>query len=354
MDNGTSNKASCCLYLDSHDVTAVRNIRYLSDWSKSDPQPDFEIVVGYSENLDIANLAKLYPDIRWCRFLRPPMNRFFLYHTLSKKIRSKIFIFISSYVLVTKRDLMALANNSLKKDVLFSYMGNPRLLFLRSGSLIRNKKSQFFHKFGYCLNEARSEIYSVLNYPVRASSIEMFAFHTDNFKTALKSLETKEKYQLFRERFSINHYKSYIHPKSRSKNVWPENVRAYFDFMAIYMASRSKMKIHSPGRGHGRWLIPTHAGFFPFFLIHKQIFLLAKLIYLDRYVWKLVNYKRVLLAVSYLAWIPFFVLSYQGYRDAWMLILFFVGLNMPLLWQSCLASSRFKLRHLAKLFLILF
>ena len=343
MNNETPAKASCCLYLESQHSVALRNVRYLSNWSKSDPQPDFEIIVGYSSNLDIANLAKLYPNIRWCRIFRPPVNRFFLYHTLSKKIRSKIFIFISSRILVTKRDLLALANNSLKKDVLFSYMENPRPVFLKS---YKNKLS---HKFGYCLNEARSEIYSALNHPFQISSIEMFAFHIDHFKNALNSLELREKYQLFRERFSINHHNPYAPDiQGASEN----NFQAYLDFIFPYMAAQSKMKIHSPGRAHGRWVIPTHAGFFPMFLVYKQVFLLTKLIYSDHYILRLVNYRRVLLLVSYLSWVPFFILSYHGYQNTWMLILFFIGLNFSLLFKSSRAS--FKFRHLTKLFLILF
>ena len=139
-------------------------------------------------------MAKLYSNIRWHRLQKKPVNRFFLYYELSKKIRSKVFIYISSHILIMQNDLIALANNALKANVLFSYLEPPPPVFLKS------YKNKFFNQFGYYLNDARSQIYTSLNRPFKTSSIEMFSFHIDHFVNALKKLTSKEKYQLFRER----------------------------------------------------------------------------------------------------------------------------------------------------------
>ena len=358
-------QASCCLYLTSNNQVSLRNIRYLSNWLNTKPQPVFEVIVCYTANLDIAKMSKLYPNIRWYRLQKKPVNRFFLFVELSKKIRSKIFIFISPHILIMQNDLIALANNALKKDVIFSYLENPRPVFLKV------YKNHFFNRFGYYLNEARSQIYASLNRPFKISSIEMFSLHVDHFAHALKKITLKEKIQFFRERFAVNRY-------------YPNKDQAYFDFIFPYIAARTNMKIDSPGRAQGRWQIPTHAGFFPLFLFFKQIFLLTKLIISngcrnrqvsvcgapagapqtskatrsrtyfvsDRYVLKIINYQRILLFVSYLALISFFLLSYQGYHSTWFLLVFFFSVNLPLLWYSCRPLLR--LRNFSKVFLILF
>ena len=72
-----SNQASCCLYLDSYNKISIRNIRYLSNCLSLETRSLFEVIVCYRSNLDITNMAKLYPNIRWHRLQKKPVNRFF-------------------------------------------------------------------------------------------------------------------------------------------------------------------------------------------------------------------------------------------------------------------------------------
>ena len=327
-----SKKFSICLYLNDQEMITIRNIRYLSDKLTRSEYPVFEVVVVYTANKNIAHLAKLYPNIRWHRMVRKPVNHFFLYRYFTKQVRSKILVFISSQILLSMRDAFNLANNALKENVLFSYLENSQYLFLPS------HQKRLKDQFGYFLNRSRSELYINLNSPIKLSSIEFFAINLDLFNEALVRIGIREKFHFFRGRFMMKEYTS-------KKQV------VCFDFCLGLLAFRSGMKIDSPGRASSRWLIPTSASFFPVFMFYKQIKILIKLMISTGYIPNMINYKKIFLFISHLALILFFIMSALGYRDSWLLFVFFVFLNSPLLIQS--SHPFFRLYHMFKLFLLL-
>ncbi len=329
----TNTKLSVCLYLKYHDTISMRNICYLSKYLENTKETAFfEVIVVYTENMDIACFTELYPNIRWYRILKKPMSYVFFYRDFIQKIRSKIFIFVSNQILLSIQDVFILANNALKTNVLVSYLEHSRYLFLPS----HNKKLK--DKFGYFLNRSRSELYLQLNAPLNASSIEFFAINLDTFQKALKKITPREKFYFFRGRFVMG-----------SKKYKKES--AYLDFCLPLMASRSNMQIHSPGKAQSRWLIPTSTNFFPLFMFYVQLKIILKLMMSTGYIVKIINYKRIFLLISHLALILFCVMTYLSYRDSWLLFAFFILLNIPLL----LGSSRRPLsfHHILKIFLIL-
>ena len=335
---------SVCLLLSSReDSIAFRNIEYLSHWLRNKPALRFEVIIFYTPDLDIKRLAETYTNLRWWRILQVPRNRIFLIRKFSQKVRSDVLIYVSNWVLISKADIISLGNACQKKDVVFSFANDLVPVHFPNKKLKKNLKRKLkfriWPSIGYHINQIRSEIYASLNAPYKVSSFEMFALDLKKLDDIFSTISRKELFELFRERFA------------HSKSSFKKREKLFFENSFLRLISGSGKKIHPLGKGISRWMLPTHFWFFPLFLSLRQLFLILRLEIGYKCGIRMLNYKRIFLLVSSLGFFIFLVLSYLGYKDSWLLFIFFIVSNIPMVLES--NSGKINLKLLVKPFLSL-
>ena len=323
----------CLLLSDQEDSVTFRNINYLNRWIGDKPELRFEIVVFYTSDLDILKLSETYPNLRWWRLLRLPLNMPFLIRKFSQKIRSNVLIYVSEQTLISKNDIISFGNACHKEDVVFSFSDDLAPVH------ISDKGPRLRSSVGYRFNQMRAEMYASLNDPYRTSSFEVFAINIMKLDELLRRTPRKQLFEIFRQKFA--HIKFFLRKQERT----------LFDYSILRLIEGSNKKIHFLGKGISRRKLPVDFWLFPLFLSYKQLFLIFKLEKNYRCGIRILNYKRILLVTSFLSFFIFLLLSYLGYKGSWLLFVFFMLCNLPMIFESNSKKVNFKL--LLKSFLAL-